>query len=154
MKHYGFSVDWLSSGEQGRFAPQLLDYDVAILDLGLPEVYGLDVLSYCRDQSFNLPVLILLARDALSDRILGLNCDADDYLCKPFALDEMIARLHAIIRRHHGNPSNCLQYGGLLLDSRAKTVTLNEQLLALGQKELLLLGCFCCRKIVFSVGLK
>lgn len=146
LSHYGFSVDWLTDGTQGKTAPQLADYDVAILDLGLPEVDGLDVLSYWRQQSFNLPVLILSARDSLSDRILGLNRGADDYLCKPFALDEVIARVHAIVRRHQGNNSNQLQYGGLRFDRGAKTLTLNEQSLEMGQKELLLLELLLTQK--------
>lgn len=146
LSHYGFSVDWLTDGKQGKNAPQLANYDVAILDLGLPEVDGLDVLSYWRQQSFNLPVLILSARDSLSDRILGLNRGADDYLCKPFALDEVIARLHAIVRRQHGNRSNDLQYGNLSLNSGAKTATLNNQPLELGQKELLLLELLMTQK--------
>lgn len=146
LKHYGFAVDWLSSGEQGKTAPQLVEYDAAILDLGLPEVDGLDVLSYWREQDYDLPVLILSARDALSDRVLGLNRGADDYLSKPFALDEVIARLHAIVRRQHGSRSNCLQYGALSLDSSAKTATLNDAPLALGQKELLLLELLLTQK--------
>lgn len=146
LKHYGFAVDWLSSGEPGKSAPQLVEYDAAVLDLGLPEVDGLDVLSYWREQEYDLPVLILSARDALSDRVLGLNRGADDYLCKPFALDEVIARLHAIVRRQHGSRSNCLQYGGLSLDSSAKTATLNDAPLTLGQKELLLLELLLTQK--------
>lgn len=139
LTHYGFAVDWLADGEQGKTAPQLTDYDAAILDLGLPAVDGLGVLSYWRAQSFDLPVLILSARDTLSDRIVGLNRGADDYLCKPFALNEVIARLHALIRRQRGSFSNLLTYGGLSLDSAAKTATLHGDALILGQKEWLLL---------------
>lgn len=146
LKHYDFIVDWFSDGQQGKFAPKQVEYDAAILDLGLPKIDGLEILDYWRSHSMTLPVLILSARNELSDRVLGLNYGADDYLCKPFALDEVVARLQAIIRRQHGNVSNQLQYGDLCLDSRAKTATLNNQTLELGQKELLLLELLLTHK--------
>ncbi len=146
LKHYGFAVDWFADGEQGKMAPHQADYDAVILDLGLPNVDGLDVLHYWRNQSIALPVLILSARDALSDRVIGLNRGADDYLCKPFALDEVVARLQAIMRRQFGQLSNQLEYGALCLDSTAKTATLNGQALELGQKEFLLLELLLTHK--------
>lgn len=139
LKKQGIQADWL---DNGRLAKQALDaapYDAAILDLGLPEVDGMHVLTYWRAQGHNTPVLILTARDALPERIAGLNAGADDYLCKPFALDEVVARLHALVRRSQGRVQERLTFGQLSLDTAACVAYLHQQPLNLTQREWLLL---------------
>ncbi len=97
----GFSVDWFTRGEEGKAALYHAPYDAIILDLTLPGIDGLDILREWRDKGRHEPVLILTARDALSQRVEGLRLGADDYLCKPFALVEVAARLEALMRRAH-----------------------------------------------------
>lgn len=142
LQRSGFAVDWLTDGEQGRLAPDTVNYDAAILDLGLPRVDGLDILADWRQRGLDLPVLILTARNAIPDRISGLNAGADDYLGKPFESDEMLARLNALLRRQRGQADNELTYGGLTIDTVAKTAVLHDKPLALRQKEFILLELF------------
>ena len=135
LKKLGMAVDWFSDGPQGRSAMLSAPYDVAVLDLGLPNIDGLDVLKYWRSQSVITPVLVLTARDALFDRLTGLNSGADDYLCKPFALEEVAVRLNALVRRSHGHAANYLVYGNLSLDKTAQTATLHGDRLDLTARE-------------------
>ncbi len=102
LSKMGFSIDWFTAGLEGKNALYSAPYDAAILDLTLPGIDGLDILREWRDKGRHEPVLILTARDALSQRVEGLRLGADDYLCKPFALIEVAARLEALIRRAHG----------------------------------------------------
>ena len=113
-------------------------YDAAILDLGLPGMDGLDILKHWRSAGHDVPVLILTARDAISQRVEGLNLGADDYLGKPFDLDEVAARLRALVRRRHGGTSHQLSHGAVSFDPQTRTVSLNGQPVALGQKEVML----------------
>jgi two-component system response regulator QseB len=106
-----------------------------ILDLNLPKKSGLEVLSDCRKQNNPIPVLILTARDTLTDKIKGLDTGADDYLIKPFDLDELLARLRALVRRSNGQSSPILKRGELMLDPAAHSVTLNHQVIAISAKE-------------------
>lgn len=135
----GFAVDWFQQGKLGRDALTNAPFDAVVLDLSLPDLDGMSILSYWRERQYDVPVLILTARDALPDRLAGLNGGADDYLCKPFALDEVVARLWVLMRRSKGHASSTLQYGGLSLDISAKTATLHDKPLALTQREYLLL---------------
>ena len=135
----GFSIDWFTRGEEGKTALYTAPYDAAILDLTLPGIDGLDILREWRNQSRHEPVLILTARDALSQRVEGLRLGADDYLCKPFALIEVAARLEALIRRTHGQSSGELRHGHVALDPIGLTVTVNGDNLALKPKEFALL---------------
>lgn len=121
----GFSIDWFTRGEEGKAALYTAPYDAAILDLTLPGIDGLDILRAWRNQGRHEPVLILTARDALSQRVEGLRLGADDYLCKPFALIEVAARLEALIRRAHGQSSSELRHGHVALDPIGLTVTTN-----------------------------
>ncbi|WP_066569704.1 winged helix-turn-helix domain-containing protein [Snodgrassella sp. CFCC 13594] len=139
LKKHGMACDWFRSARLGQSALFNAPYDAVILDLGLPEIDGMDVLAYWRQHQIPIPVFILTARDALPDRLAGLNNGADDYLCKPFSLDEVIARLHALVRRSQGRSQPMLQYGGLQLDVAACSATLNGQALSLTQREWLLL---------------
>lgn len=135
----GFSIDWFTRGEEGKAALYTVPYDAAILDLTLPGIDGLDILRAWRNQGRHEPVLILTARDALSQRVEGLRLGADDYLCKPFALIEVAARLEALIRRAHGQSSSELCHGHVALDPIGLTVTTNGDNLVLKPKEFALL---------------
>lgn len=142
LKRHGFAVDWFTDGKQGMLAVDTADFDLAILDLGLPSIDGLDVLAHWRKQQSGLPVLILTARNAIPDRVAGLNAGADDYLGKPFETEELIARLNALLRRQRGQTDNNLSYGALSLNTVTKAVSLNETAVTLRSKELALLELF------------
>lgn len=139
LGEYGFNVDWFTDGATGVHAPDSAPYDAIILDLGLPNVDGLDLLAAWRARGVDTPVLILTARDALPDRINGLNLGADDYLCKPFALEEVIARLHALTRRQRGQSDNIVTFGALSLNRSDKTASLYGDILSLNKREYVLL---------------
>ncbi len=119
----GFAVDWVKDGEAARAALEGDDYAAVVLDLGLPRLDGMDVLRGLRRRERSVPVLILTARDTVPERVAGLNAGADDYLVKPFDLDELIARLHAIVRRAGGRAAPLLRHGSLTLDPAARAVT-------------------------------
>lgn len=142
LEKFGMTVDCFSSGRSGMQALTAAPYDVVILDLGLPEMDGMDVLAHWREQQEHTPVLILTARDALENRLAGLNAGADDYLLKPFELSELVARLQALVRRSQGFSSSHLDYGQLRLDTAARTAFLNDQALNLSIREYSLLELF------------
>lgn len=138
----GFSVDWLTDGEQGMAALDAVTYDAVVLDLTLPQRDGLEILRSWRHRGEDIPVLILTARDAVAQRVEGLQQGADDYLCKPFALSEVAARLQALIRRRHGQLQPMLTHGVLTLDPAARTAMLNNEPVELKPRELALLELF------------
>lgn len=135
----GFSVDWFTEGKQGLSALDSAPYDAVVLDLSLPGMDGLDILRTWRQNGHDEPVLILTARDALEQRVAGLQQGADDYLCKPFALIEVAARLQALIRRRHGQVQTTLNHGSVSLDPINLTVTYNDEPIYLKPKEFALL---------------
>ncbi|ADO47005.1 quorum sensing response regulator transcription factor QseB [[Enterobacter] lignolyticus] len=135
----GFTLDWFTRGEEGKAALLAAPYDAVILDLTLPGIDGLDILRAWRAQGRQEPVLILTARDALAQRVEGLRLGADDYLCKPFALIEVAARLEALIRRAHGQATNALQHGKVTLNPDSLTATFDGAPLPLKPKEFALL---------------
>lgn len=139
---YGYSVDWFTDGAQGQQALPMADYDAVILDLGLPKVDGMDILASWRKNGQQEPVIILTARDAIEQRVKGLQCGADDYLCKPFALEELLARLQTIIRRTHGQTSSELIYEDIRLNIASRQVTQNDQAISLTTKEVNILEFF------------
>ena len=134
----GFAVDWFREGPLGMQALSSAQYDAVILDLGLPGMDGLDILRSWRASGSDVPVLILTARDAISQRVEGLNLGADDYLGKPFDLDEVAARLRALVRRRHGVSSHALSHRDVTFDPLSRTVSLRGEPVALGQKEVML----------------
>lgn len=138
----GFSVDWIMDGEQGMAALQAATYDAVVLDLSLPQRDGMDILRSWRSRGEDIPVLILTARDAVAQRVEGLQQGADDYLCKPFALSEVAARLQALIRRRHGQLQPTLTHGALTLDPAARTVMLDNAPVEMKSRELALLELF------------
>ncbi|MFH8136253.1 quorum sensing response regulator transcription factor QseB [Pantoea osteomyelitidis] len=138
----GFSVDWFVSGEQGSTALDAAPYDAVLLDLTLPERDGLEILHHWRQQGRDEPVLILTARDALDERVEGLQQGADDYLCKPFALSEVAARLQALIRRRYGQLKPELQHGNVVLLPDSHSVLLGDEPVVMKSRELALLELF------------
>ncbi len=139
LQKLGMAVDWFRDGKEGAAALSSAPYDAVVLDLGLPHIDGLAILQQWRQAKLDTPVLILTARDAIPDRVAGLNSGADDYLCKPFALDEVSARLQALVRRAQGRASSKLCYGTLELDVAAKNAFLHGVLLPLTAREWTLL---------------
>ncbi len=142
----GFLVDWFLDGQKGYEALSSAPYDAVVLDLTLPKLDGLDVLKKWRQNNYDVPVLILTARGTLDDRIQGLQIGADDYLCKPFALQEVVARLQALIRRSHGQASPIIKHSGLKLDPSLHKVWLNDQEIKLTGREYKLLELFMFNK--------
>ena len=123
LEENGFTVDLAHDGADGQYQVENYPYDTVLLDLMLPEVDGLTILASLREQGSDVPVLIVTARGEVEDRIKGLNLGADDYLAKPFDLDELIARLRALIRRSRGKPSPLLTVGDLTIDTNIRTVS-------------------------------
>lgn len=142
----GFSVDWFTEGKEGLAALGSAPYDAVVLDLSLPGIDGLEILRQWRQQGQDEPVLILTARDALEQRVAGLQQGADDYLCKPFALSEVAARLQALIRRRHGQLQPIFSHGAVVMESASHTVTLDGEPLLLKSRELALLELFLMNK--------
>ncbi|WP_342323560.1 quorum sensing response regulator transcription factor QseB [Kosakonia sp. BYX6] len=135
----GFCVDWFTDGKLGKAALFAAPYDAVILDLTLPGIDGLDILRAWREEKRAEPVLILTARDAIDQRVEGLRLGADDYLCKPFALIEVAARLEVLIRRTHGQAQSVLCHGQVTLDPVNLVATFNNETLSLKPKEFALL---------------
>jgi len=131
----GFSVDWVTDGREAELAMSAGVHHAVVLDLGLPRMGGLEVLRAARARGDKVPVLIATARDAVADRVGGLNSGADDYIVKPFHLEEMVARLHALIRRRSGNAHPVLRHGPLVVDPLRKTVTLSDVPVELSARE-------------------
>ncbi|ARD40221.1 two-component system response regulator QseB [Edwardsiella ictaluri] len=155
LSKMGFTVDWFTDGQQGMTALDSAPYDAVILDLSLPGIDGLEILRCWREAGHAEPVLILTARDALEQRVIGLQQGADDYLCKPFALIEVAARLQALIRRNHGQAQTLLSHGAVSLDPLSLTATLDGASLPLKPKEFALLelllrnaGCVLPRSLI------
>ena len=136
----GYAVDLAANGEDGHFLGAEESYDAAILDLGLPEMDGLTILDKWRKADVDMPVLVLTARDSWSDKVAGLDSGADDYLGKPFKMEELIARLRALIRRSAGHASSELEAGDVRLDARSGRVTKGGQPVRLTAQEYKLLS--------------
>jgi DNA-binding response OmpR family regulator len=135
LRKYGYVVDCLADGAHADQALTTEDYDLTILDIGLPRMDGFEVLQRLRARRKKMPVLVLTARDELADRVKGLNLGADDYVIKPFELAELEARIRALIRRSMGEASPALEIGGLTLDMAARRVLLEGRTLDLTARE-------------------
>ena len=133
--HAGYAVDWVGSAERALDALQTETFDAAIIDIGLPQMDGLALTRSIRQSGLALPVLILTARDALQDRVQGLDGGADDYMLKPFELPELLARLRALLRRSQAATSATLSFGALELDCANRQARANGQLIELGPRE-------------------
>ncbi|OIQ67146.1 transcriptional regulatory protein QseB [mine drainage metagenome] len=135
LRQLGFQVDWVRDGDAAERELRAQPYAAAVLDLGLPFKDGMDVLAAVRRAGVTLPVLVLTARDAVPDRIRGLDVGADDYIVKPVDLDELAARLRALVRRSHGHTQDSLQVEDVVLDPAARMVWRAGQPVALAQRE-------------------
>lgn len=135
----GYAVDSATNGAKACALLQSGQYSLIVLDLGLPDRDGGDILRQWRKEHVDLPVLILTARDALEDRVDGLDAGADDYLIKPFALVELKARVRALIRRYQGRSDNLLQHGDISLNLSSQQVSLDSQPIEITPKEFALL---------------
>lgn len=135
LKQSGYAVDWMRDGVSADQALTTESYAAAVLDLGLPRLSGLEVLRRLRGRSAPIPVLILTARDTVSDRITGLDAGADDYVLKPFDMGELAARLRALIRRASGKAELLLQVAGVQLDPAAHRVIYRDRNVELSPKE-------------------
>lgn len=134
-----YAVDWVEDKEAAETALAANPYDMLILDIGLPDGSGLDVLHALRTKGNHLPVLILTAYDEVSYKVKGLDSGADDYLIKPFDLNELLARIRALRRRAEGHASPKLRAGNVILDPASHRVTQNGQAIDLGPKEFAIL---------------
>ena len=140
LKRVGYSVDAAGDGEEGHYLGETEPYDAIILDLGLPKVGGLTVLERWRQAGRTMPVLILTARDTWSEKVAGFDAGADDYLAKPFHIEELLARLRALIRRAAGHASTILECGSVRLDTRVGDVTVHGMPVPLTAHELRVLS--------------
>jgi DNA-binding response OmpR family regulator len=138
----GMAVDVSHDGEEGLAAALTTGFDVIVLDVMLPRLSGLEVARQLRDQRVQAPILMLTGRDAVDDRVAGLEAGADDYLVKPFALREVIARLRALTRRHLPDRAAGLRAGPVLLDTAAHVLTVNDRQVELTAKEFAILEYF------------
>ncbi len=135
LKMEGYAVDWLTSGKLADEALKLNSYELIVLDLGLPDMDGMAILRALRSRKDETPVMVLTARDTLSDRVQGLDSGADDFVIKPFELDEVCARLRALARRNEGRSAPTMAYKGIDLDPASHQVTFHNEKVELSQKE-------------------
>ncbi len=135
LRQHGFLVDWVRDGHAAQRELRAGVYAAAVLDLGLPLLDGLDVLQRVRQANVSTPVLVLTARDAVPDRVRGLDLGADDYVVKPVDLQELAARLRALVRRSHGQPQEMLRVQDVRLDPAARQVTMAGEPVTLSTRE-------------------
>ncbi|MAB13575.1 response regulator transcription factor [Parvibaculum sp.] len=140
LQEAGYVVDSATDGEEGHFLGDTEPYDAVVLDLGLPEMDGVTVLEKWRRDGKTMPVLILTARDRWSDKVAGFDAGADDYVAKPFYMEEVLARLRALLRRAAGHASSELECGPLMIDTRTSRVTVNGKAVKLTSLEYRLLS--------------
>jgi DNA-binding response OmpR family regulator len=142
LEHEGYSVDVAYDGQEGQDLAELTPYDLIILDILLPEKDGLEVCRELRRRRIHTPILLLTARDSVDDRVEGLDCGADDYLVKPFAMRELLARLRALLRRKHPYTNGRLELGDLVVDPVTHSVERDGRSIELTPKEFALLEYF------------
>ncbi|MGZ3255086.1 MAG: response regulator [Burkholderiaceae bacterium] len=145
LRQEGFTVDWVQDGHAAEIAVGNESYDLLLLDLGLPKKAGLDVLKSIRQSGNHIPILILTARDAVADRVKGLDAGADDYLVKPFDFDELEARIRALGRRQCGRVDSIIKLGDVTLNSASHEVHLRGEPVILSGREFALLAAFLDR---------
>ena len=139
LRHAGYSVDQVASGTEADAALASHEFDLLILDLGLPKLHGLEVLRKLRARGSSLPVLVLTAADSVEQRVKGLDLGADDYMAKPFSLQELEARVRALTRRGLGTAATVIRHGPLSFDATGRIAYLNEQVVELSAREISLL---------------
>jgi two-component system response regulator QseB len=139
LRQDGLAVDWVRDADAADSAMVLAPYDMLLLDLGLPGRSGLELLRGMRRRHVDLPVLIITARDAIADRVAGLDAGADDYLIKPFDMTELVARMRALQRRFAGRSASQILIGGVVIDPALRRVTRDGETVALSAREYALL---------------
>lgn len=142
MEEETYAVDVAVDGEEGLAMAEINQYDLIILDLMLPKIDGLEVLTRCREKKINTPILLLTAKDSVEDKVTGLNKGADDYLTKPFAFSELLARSRSLLRRGQGEAKTVLKLADLSLDMVSHKVNRNGEEVELTGKEYSLLEYF------------
>jgi len=135
----GYAADWVEDGEAAETAMLTNEYELIILDLGLPKLTGLEVLKRMRAKGNDTPVIILTAMDGVEDRIKGLDSGADDYLTKPFDLEELTARLRALLRRRGGRSTPVITHGNLIVDPASHSVSLDDKSIDISPREFTIL---------------
>jgi len=145
MHDASFAIDWVQDGDTALSVIDIQEYSLILLDLGLPKRDGYEVLRLLRQNKHNVPVIIITARDAVDDRIKGLDYGADDYLVKPFSIDELQARIRAVIRRNHGNATPLLGNDLLSLDPASHEVSYDSKVHTLSSREYALLHALMLR---------
>ena len=139
LRQDGFTVDWVQDGAAAEVALRDGVYELLLLDLGLPKKQGLEILSDLRNRGKHIPTLILTARDTVADRVKGLDSGADDYLVKPFDLDELAARIRALLRRNAGRVAPHIEYGDIVLDPASHQAFVKGAEIVLSRREFALL---------------
>lgn len=139
LRQTGYSVDWVQNGSDVELAVENAEYALIILDVGLPGKDGFAILKSLRTQKNNISVLLLTARDSITDRVSGLDIGADDYMTKPFALEELEARIRLLLRRKSGNKTNELSVGALTLNLNTKEIHYGDNVVSLSAKEFALM---------------
>jgi DNA-binding response OmpR family regulator len=139
LSESGYTIDEVATGGDALHLLRLYDYAAAIIDWRMPEMTGIDVIQAARRERIGLPILMLTARDALGDRVQGLDVGADDYLVKPFEFDELLARLRAVLRRPPRGPLRMFQLGGLALNQSTRQASVRGRGLHLSPKEFAIL---------------
>jgi two-component system, OmpR family, response regulator len=142
----GYVVDSAADGEEGHFLGDTEPYDAVVLDIGLPQMDGISVLEAWRREGRSMPVLLLTARDRWSDKVQGIDAGADDYVAKPFHMEEVLARLRALVRRAAGHASNEITAGNVRLDVKAGRVTVDGQAIKMTSHEFRLLSYLMLHK--------
>lgn len=145
LRQDGFSVDWVQDGRSAEHALAAEDYDCMLLDLGLPQRDGIEVLRSLRAKHDDIPVIVVTARDAVTERIKGLDAGADDYVAKPFDLDELAARVRAVVRRREGRAEPLIEHLGLRLNPATHEADFGGRPLALSAREFAVLEALIAR---------
>lgn len=140
LKREGYDVDWMSAGKSAQHCLDTDEYDLVILDLGLPDIDGKTLLAQLRKRGNHTPVIILTARDSIEDKVGGLDAGADDYLIKPFDQDELLARVRALLRRRSGRATQIIQYKDITLYPESMKVEYLSQSVELSRREYMLLN--------------
>ncbi len=139
LKHHGYAIDCAFDGKEGLYLGQEIPFDLAIIDLGLPIIDGISLIQQLRAQHKSFPILILTARQRWEEKVAGLDAGADDYLVKPFQIEELLARLNALQRRVSGWSSPCLQFTDLTIDTSSQQVHVKQQFIELTAYEYMVL---------------
>ncbi len=145
LREDGYAVDWVRDGAMAETAALDQDYDLILLDLGLPRKDGLDVLRELRTRKCRSPILIASARDAVQQRIAGLDAGADDYIVKPYDLDELLARIRALIRRAAGRAESVYEHGNVRINTNTKEVTVENEPVTISAREWAVLEALLAR---------